>query len=88
MKHIYNPEECPKTHAIYHEELYAYVLAQIKGAAKSMKRRKINSPIAAFAEIEELTPEVLNSVIERIEIGHLTRKCRMSSVVQIQWKLR
>lgn len=87
MKHIYNPEECPKTHAIYHEELYAYILAQIKGAARSMKRRKINSPIAAFAEIEELTPEVLNSVIERIEVGHLTRKSRLSSVVEIQWKL-
>ena len=88
MKHIYNPEECPKTHAIYHEELYAYILAQIKGAARSMKRRKINSPITAFAEIEELTPKVLNSAIERIEVGHLTRKSRIGNVVRIQWKLQ
>lgn len=88
MKHIYDPKICPKTHVIYHEELYAYILAQIKGAARSMKRRKINSPIAAFAEIEELTPDVLNAVIERIEVGHLTRKSRLSTVVKIQWKLK
>ena len=77
MKHIYHPEECPKTHAIYHEELYAYILSQVKGAARSMKRRKTNSPIAASAEIEELTPEVLNTVIERIEVGHLTSNVRV-----------
>lgn len=88
MKHIYAPKECPKTHMIYHEELYAHILAQIKGAARSMKRRKINSPIAVFSEITELTPEVLNMVIERIEVGHLTRKSRLSRVVKIQWKLK
>jgi len=53
-----------------------------------MDHQRPSSIISANAEIEELTPEVLNSVIERIEVGHLTRKSRISTVVKIQWKLK
>ena len=87
MKHLRTPQECPKTHAIYHAPLYAYVLSQMRSVARSLKRRKVNSPITAYAEIGELTPEVLHTAIERIEIGHVTRKSRIGSVVKIQWKL-
>ena len=69
MYHYAHPEVCPKTHRIYHEMLYPYVLQQVQAFAKSMKRRKINSKISEFSTIQELTPEVLDAVIERIEIG-------------------
>ncbi|MCR5663999.1 MAG: DUF4368 domain-containing protein [Oscillospiraceae bacterium] len=35
----------------------------------------------------ELTPEILSRVIERIEVGHITRKPVASKVVRIYWKL-
>ena len=38
--------------------------------------------------IGRVTPEVLEEVIERIEIGHVTRKLKLGSVIQIYWKLR
>ena len=88
MHHYKNPEECPKTHRIYHDMLYPYVLQQIRAFAKSMKRRKVNSPIKNYASIQELTPEILNDVIERIEIGHLTHKSKPGNVIQIYWKLK
>ena len=75
MHHHYHPEACPKTHAIYHSILYPYVLSQVRAFAKSMKKRKIQSPLLEFGDISELTPEVLKCVIERIEVGHITRKC-------------
>ena len=68
--------------------LYPYVLQQIQTFAKSMKRRKINSPIKDYAQIDELTPEILDDVIERIEIGHLTKKSKPGNVIQIYWKLK
>ena len=88
MNHYKNPEECPKTHRIYHDMLYPYILQQIRAFAKSMKRRKVNSPIKDFASIQELTPEILNDVIERIEIGHVTHKSKPGNVIQIYWKLQ
>lgn len=88
MYHYKHPEVCPKTHRVYHEMLYPYVLQQIQAFAKSMKRRKINSPIKDYANIDELTPEILDDVIERIEIGHLTKKSKPGSVIRIYWKLR
>lgn len=88
MHHYHYPEVCPKTHRVYHEMLYPYVLQQIQNFAKSMKRRKVNSPIKEYAEITELTPEILDAVIERIEIGHVSRKARPGNVIQIYWKLR
>lgn len=88
MHHYKNPKECPKTHRIYHDMLYPYVLQQIRGFAKSMKRRKVNSPIKDYASIQELTLEILEDVIERIEIGHLTHKSKPGNVIQIYWKLK
>ena len=88
MYHYAHPEVCPKTHRIYHDMLYAYVLQQIQHFAKSMKRRKINSPISEYSSIQELTPEVLDSVIERIEIGHVKYKSKPGNVIQIYWKLK
>ena len=86
--HYQHPEICPKTHRVYHDMLYPYVLQQIRLFARSMKRRKIGSPISEYAEIEELTPELLDDVIERIEIGHLKRNSKPGAVIQIYWKLK
>lgn len=88
MYHNAHPEICPKTHRIYHEMLYTYVLQQVQSFAKSMKRRKVNSPLKDYADVQELTPEILNSVIERIEIGHVKRNSKPGSVIQIYWKLK
>ncbi len=88
MYHYQHPEICSKTHRIYHEMLYPYILCQIRNFAKNMKRRKINSAISEYAEIEELTPDVLYDVIERIEIAHVKRNSRPQSVIQIYWKLK
>ena len=87
MYHYAHPEICPKTHRVYHEMLYPYVLQQVQAFAKSMKRRKVNSKISEYATIQELTPEVLDAVIDRIEIGHVKYKSKPGSVIQIYWKL-
>ena len=88
MHHYNNPAECPKTHRVYHEMLYPYVLQQIQAFAKGMKRRKINSSIGDYASITELSPEILDDVIERIEIGHVTYRSKPGKVIQIYWKLK
>lgn len=88
MYHYTHPEICPKTHQVYHEMLYPYVLQQVQSFAKSMKRRKVNSLLKDYAEIKELTPEILDNVIERIEIGHIRRKSKPGNVIQIYWKLK
>ena len=85
--HNRHPEVCPKTHIIYHEMLYPYVLDQVRTFARSMKRRKVNSPISEYAAIQELTSEILKNAIERIEIGHVNYKSRPGSVIHIYWKL-
>ena len=85
--HNRHPEICPKTHIIYHEMLYPYVLEQVRDFAKSMKRRKVNSPISEYASIEALTPEILKNVIERIEVGHVTYRARPGKVIHIRWRL-
>ena len=87
MHHYYHPETCPRTHAIYHSMLYPYVLSQVRSFAKSMKKRKIQSPLVEFGEISELTPEILKCAIDRIEVGHVSRRSMPSKVVRIYWKL-
>lgn len=87
MHHYRHPEVCPRTHAIYHSMLYPYILGQVRAFAKSMRRRKVQSPLAEYGNITELTPGILSSTIERIEIGHVTRKSVPSKVVRIYWKL-
>ena len=88
MYHYSHPEICPKTHRVYHEMLYPYVLQQVQSFAKSMKRRKLNSKIGEYANIQELTQEVLNDVIDRIEIAHVKYKSKPGNVIKIYWKLR
>jgi len=87
MHHHYHPEICLKTHAIYHSMLYPFILTQLRAFAKSMRRRKIQSSLAEFGDIAELTPEILRSAVERIEVGHVTSKSIPSKVVRIYWKL-
>lgn len=88
MYHYSHPEVCPKTHRVYHDMLYPYVLQQVQAFAKSMKRRKVNSKISEYATIQELTPEVLDVVVERIEIGHVKHKSKPGNVIRIYWKLK
>ena len=88
MYHYSHPEVCPQTHRVYHDMLYPYVLQQIKQFAKSMKRRKVNSTIKDYADIDELTPEILAATIERIEISHVTYRSKPGGVIHIYWKLQ
>lgn len=88
MYHYSHPERCPQTHRVYHDMLYPYVLQQVRSFAKTMHRRKINSHIKDYADIQELTPEILDATIERIEIGHVKYRSKPGSVIQIYWKLR
>lgn len=87
MHHFYHPNECPQTHAIYHSILYPYLLNQVRAFAKSLRRRKVTSQLAEYGNITELTSEILHSVIERIEVGHISRKTIASRAVRIYWKL-
>ena len=88
MHHYHRPDVCPQTHQVYHTMLYPYVLQQIRQFASSMKKRKVNSQISEFAALEELTPEVLGAVIERIEIGHIKHNSSPGRVIHICWKLK
>ena len=88
MYHYSHPEVCPKTHRVYHDMLYPYVLQQVTAFAKSMKRRKVNSSIKDYADIQELTPKILDDTIERIEISHVRYNSKPGSVIHIYWKLR
>ena len=88
MHHYHQPDVCPQTHRVYHDMLYPYVLQQVRSFAASMKRRKVNSHLANYADIEELTVEILDNVIERIEISHVSKKSKPSSVIHIYWKLQ
>ena len=84
--HNRRPYECPKTHIIYHEVLYPHVLEQIRALARSMKRRKVNSPICRYADIQEVTPEILQEVVDKLLVGHVPYKAKTGKVVQIQWR--
>lgn len=88
MYHYSHPEVCPKTHRVYHDMLYPYVLQEIQAFARSMKRRKVNSPLRCYTDITELTPEVLDAVIERIEIGHVRYRSKPGAVIHIYWRLQ
>jgi hypothetical protein len=88
MHHYKRPDVCPETHRVYHDMLYPYVLQQVQIFARSMKRRKVNSPIKEYWNIQELTPEVLDAIIERIEISHVKYHSKPGSVIHIYWKLK
>ena len=87
MQHFYNPLECPQTHIIYHTVLYQYVLKQIHGIAKSMRAKKIQSIVSEYANITDLTSDILNSIISRIEIGHYSPKVSLNKIIRIHWKI-
>ena len=42
--HNRHPDEYPKTHIIYHEVLYPYILNQIRALARNMKRGNLIIP--------------------------------------------
>lgn len=88
MYHYTHPEVCPQTHRVYHDMLYPYVLQELQRFARSMKRRKVNSQISNYADAQELTPEILNTTVERIEISHVGCKSKPGSVIHIYWKLK
>ena len=88
MYHFHHPDVCPKTHRVYHEMLYPYVLQQIRSFAQTMKRRKINTSLKNMTNIEEITPEILDQVIERIEISHVSKKSKPHNVIHIYWKIQ
>ena len=85
--HNRRPDECPKTHIIYHEVLYPYVMEQIRALARSMKRRKVNSPICRHTNIEELTSEILNEMVTHIAVGHVSCRFKLCKEIRISWKL-
>ena len=88
MNHYRHPEICPQTHRVYHDMLYPYVLQQVQSFAKTMKRRKVNATVKEYTDIQELTPEILNTVIDRIEISHVGHKSKPGNVIHIYWKLQ
>ena len=53
-----------------------------------MKRRKVNSAIKDYWNIQELTPEILDATIDRIEIGHVKYNSKPGGVIRIYWKLQ
>lgn len=85
--HNRHPDECPKTHIIYHEVLYPYILEQIRTLARSMKRRKVNSPICRYADITVLTPNILGAVVDRIEVPHIANCQKRWKSISIRWRL-
>lgn len=87
MRHLNYPKLCTKTHTVYHRELYDYVLSELRLLAKSMKRRMVVSPIVEYADITELTHDILDNAVERIEVGHVRKNSQLRSVITIRWKL-
>lgn len=87
MYHFYHPDTCPETHQIYYDELYTFVLQQIRSFAKSMKRRRINTLIKNYSTVDVLAEDILEQVIERIEIGHISKKSTINNEVHIYWRI-
>lgn len=88
MYHYSRPDICPKTHQVYHEILYMYILKQIQQFARSMKRRKVNSSIRAYTSVEKITVPIIDEIVDRIEVGHITQNSKLGNVIHIKWKLK
>ena len=43
--------------------------------------------LSQYADIQELTPEILKAVVERIEVGHVGYRTKQGNAIQIFWKL-
>lgn len=87
MHHYLKPEECPKPHAVYHSTLCEFIIKQLHTFAKSLRRQKVQSPIAKYTSVKELTPEIIQEVIARIEVDYISRKTKLLKKIHIQWKL-
>ena len=88
MHHYNQPDDCPRTHCVYHDMLSKYVLEQIRDFARSMRRRKINSPIKAYVSLEILTKKAITDTIERIEVGHVAKRSKPGNVIHIYWNIK
>ena len=88
MYHYSRPDICPQTHQVYHEILYMYIPKQIQQFARSMKRRKVNSSIRAYTSVEKITVPIIDEIIDRIEVGHITQNSKLGNVIHIKWKLK
>lgn len=88
MHHYRRPDECPQTHQVYHEPFCSHVLQQLQHLARSMRRKRINSPIKEYAAIKEITSQIIEDTIERIEVGHATHGTKLGKVIHIQWNLK
>jgi len=86
MHHYLNRDECPQTHRVYHKMLSKYVIEEIRKLSHSMKRSRVNLSIANYSDITELTTEIIQNTIKRIEIGHVRKKSKPSAVIRIYWK--
>lgn len=87
MYHYSQPDVCFQNHQIYHEELYSYVLQEIRYLARSIKRRRINSSIKKYEALDKLTAEVIAQVIDRIEVSHVSKSSKYKKAIHIYWKL-
>ena len=85
--HFKHPEICKHTHSIYHQVLCDHVLSELHALARAMKQRKVQTELSKYEDLKELTAEVLNSAIKRIEVGHISRKTKIKNAVIIHWKL-
>lgn len=86
MYHYRHPDVCSQTHQVYHDTLCSYILQQIQYFARSIKRKKVNLLIKDYALLEVLSAKVISDVIDRIEIGNITRKSKLKNVIHIYWK--
>lgn len=86
MYHYRHPDVCSQTHQVYHDTLCSYILQQIQYFARSIKRKKVNLVIKDYALLEVLSAKVISDVIDRIEIGNITRKSKLKNVIHIYWK--
>lgn len=86
MYHYRHPDVCSQTHQVYHDTLCSYILQQIQYFARSIKRKKVNLLIKDYAMLEVLSAKVISDVIDRIEIGNITRKSKLKNVIHIYWK--
>lgn len=88
MQHYYHPEVCPETHAIYHSELYPYILKKVRMFIKMNFKQKKQEGVIQCKRISVLTPEIMNQVINRIEIDHISDRVKSKNTIQIYWKAR
>lgn len=77
-EHYLHPEKCPEPHQITYRNLYSSVLERVRDLTAFIRVENIGT---------ELTPSILNKLIDRIEIGSQKKvNGRKQQDVQIVWK--